>query len=385
MNESAQFPGESATIRNQPSEEGFSVRIESASGDGAYEVGRANAEMMLGGVRTENAPQYRFTAEDSLVNARAADLRGRHAYPHNLHVKGLGGNDHQFLLASSEVSRDYATDGIEVALSPESGVACLTTTAGFYEHSGHTAESATEEAYARVFKELSELDMHPLRIWNYMPGINDGADEAGNGASEIYKQFNAGRYKAWRAYDPDFSEVCAATGIGNSNPFKGIDITCLATKHQVVHLDNPNQVPFLEYDAGRFGVQPCSRRGTVHLAPTGLEIYIAGTASITGQDNRFAGDKEPKDIRLQTRQVLENIQVLVSQDNLKTYLGEDREVPEYGLADLKALRVYIRNEEDLPVVQGELEAAGIPEDQIMYLQADICRRPLDVEIEAMIV
>ncbi len=385
MSELIQFSGDSASIRNQPVEKGFLVHIECASGDEAYEVGRTNQKAMLGSVRAENAPQYRFTREDSLVNLRAADLRGIHTYPHDIHMKGLGGNDHQYLIASSEVTRTYEADGIETVRAPESGVACLTVTAGFHEQSGQTVESATEAAYTKLFEKVQELRMHPLRIWNYMPNINDGADSEGNGASELYKQFNAGRHKAWQAYDPDFSEVCSATGIGNTNPYKGIDITCLATKHPVIHLDNPNQIPFLQYDAERFGVQPCSRRGTIHLTPGGIEIYISGTASITGQDNRFAGDIEPKDIRMQTRQTLENIQALVSQENLAAYVSVDQDIPEYQLADLKALRVYIRNEEDLPIIQEELEAAGIPANQIMYLKADICRKLLDIEIEAMIV
>lgn len=361
------------------------MRVECASGNAAYEVGRSQEKKLLGGARTENAPQYQFTQEDSLVNARARDLRSNNAYPHDLHMRGLAGNDHQYFIAATEVTRKQTAGNVEVVEAPDSGVAYLTTVAGFHEQSGNTVETATQEAYTEIFHMLRELDMHPLRIWNYMPGINEGSDELGNGTSERYKQFNAGRYKAWLANNPDFSEVCAATGIGNEDPYDGIDIACLATKHPVVHLDNPQQIPFLEYNTERFGVHPCSRRGTVHLAPGGMEIYIAGTASITGQDNRFAGDKEPKDIRLQTRQTLENILALVSQENLAKYLGDTVEIPEYVLADLKALRVYIRNEEDLSIVREELESAGVLAEQTMYLRADICRRPLDIEIEAMLI
>jgi chorismate lyase/3-hydroxybenzoate synthase len=379
MNESIPI-FDNASIRNQLLEQELPAHVECASGDAAYEIGRSYREKMLGGVRTDNAPQYQFTPHDSLTNSRALDLRGTAAYPQNLYMRGLGGNDHQYLIAAHQVVRDYTAEGVETVLSPD-GVAYLSIDASFHED---TVEVATEKAYRDLFHELERLGMHPLRIWNYMPDINAGADEQGNGTSERYKQFNAGRYAAWKACDPDFSEVCAATGIGNAKPYNAVDITCLATKYPVVHLDNPNQVPFLKYDTERFGVQPCSRRGTVHCTPEGLEVYISGTASITGQENRFAGDNEPKDVRLQTQQTLENIQALISQENLATYLGDQYQIPKYSLSDLQAVRVYIRNEEDLPVIQEELEAAGISQDQIMYLQGDICRRPLDVEIEGLV-
>ena len=50
--------------------------------------------------------------------------------------------------------------------------------------------------------------------------------------------------------------------------------------------------------------------------------------------------------------------------------------------DTLACKVYVRDPSDLPVIQAELRAALGPAARPVYLQADICRRDLSVEIEA---
>jgi len=48
-----------------------------------------------------------------------------------------------------------------------------------------------------------------------------------------------------------------------------------------------------------------------------------------------------------------------------------------------ACKVYVRHPSDLPVIQKELRSAlGSASTHAVYLQADICRRDLSVEIEA---
>jgi len=50
--------------------------------------------------------------------------------------------------------------------------------------------------------------------------------------------------------------------------------------------------------------------------------------------------------------------------------------------DTLACKVYVRRPADLPLVQAELEAALGGGARVVYLQADICRQDLLVEIEA---
>jgi|GEM_PF-6884244 len=389
---------EATSQRHGLSEVTLPLEARGASGFEVFSLlDSASRGKMLGGVHGGDIQHLQH-------DYRAEQLRGTATYPRSLHMRHLGGQQFQYLLAEKAVVRDFETPAllkkyresqgkkasdIQIVTSPKAGIAQLEASPSFKEHTGLNLEQVAAQAYADLFLCLEELNMQPLRIWNYVPDINQGADAQGNGSSERYKQFNAGRHQAWLAANSDFSQVCAATGIGNLNTQDELQLTVLATKHPVVHLDNPHQTPFLQYDSEKFGVQPCSRRGTIHLPPTGFEVYIAGTASITGQENRHAGDNEPKNIRLQTKQTLDNIRVLISQKNLEHHLIEaavvlKKAVPIFQLSDLQAVRVYIRNEEDLPIIKEEMELAGIDLRQSMFVQADICRRPLDVEIEGMV-
>ena len=47
-----------------------------------------------------------------------------------------------------------------------------------------------------------------------------------------------------------------------------------------------------------------------------------------------------------------------------------------------AYKVYVRQPKDLPLIRAQLESALGPAAALLYLQADICRQDLAVEIEA---
>jgi hypothetical protein len=48
-----------------------------------------------------------------------------------------------------------------------------------------------------------------------------------------------------------------------------------------------------------------------------------------------------------------------------------------------AYKVYVRHSADLPLIQSQLHSALGSQTQVVYLQADICRQDLLVEIEAI--
>jgi len=83
------------------------------------------------------------------------------------------------------------------------------------------------------------------------------------------------------------------------------------------------------------------------------------------------------DVVLQTRQTIENIQYLISRENTSRH----------GIANdvcltMTALRVYIKEIDFLKSVKAEVDKvwSGIP---VLYIQADICREELLVEIEGL--
>jgi hypothetical protein len=48
-----------------------------------------------------------------------------------------------------------------------------------------------------------------------------------------------------------------------------------------------------------------------------------------------------------------------------------------------AYKVYVRDSTDLALIQSQLNTALGPKARLLYLQADVCRQDLLVEIEAV--
>jgi chorismate lyase/3-hydroxybenzoate synthase len=108
---------------------------------------------------------------------------------------------------------------------------------------------------------------------------------------------------------------------------------------------------------------PSFARATRCPASAGGWLLLSGTASIVGHKSLHHGDVE--------RQVEETL------DNLEELLPAD------GPARYAALKVYVRRPEDLPAVRAGVAARVGSALPVLYLQADICREELLVEIEGV--
>src|SRR5690606_7667363 len=100
-------------------------------------------------------------------------------------------------------------------------------------------------------------------------------------------------------------------------------------------------------------------------------VFISGTASIKGSETVHAGD-----CGKQTVTTLHNLALVAQSVGLGLDLGRSRGVK-------RRFVIYLRRAEDYPLVQRLLEERLFaPGDERIYLQADICRSDLMVEIEA---
>jgi chorismate lyase/3-hydroxybenzoate synthase len=73
---------------------------------------------------------------------------------------------------------------------------------------------------------------------------------------------------------------------------------------------------------------------------------------------------------------LDNLRLISSAAGLGEDLGVGRKLQRH-------FKVYVRHAGDLPAVQARLERSLLkPADSVIYLQADICRAELILEIEA---
>jgi chorismate lyase / 3-hydroxybenzoate synthase len=225
---------------------------------------------------------------------------------------------------------------------------------------------ATEQAYQEILRTLDALGYaHLIRVWNYVPEIN--RDTHG---TERYRQFNSARQAALlgsgRPVTGNVSAACAL-GAGAGSP---LVVYFLSSHIAPTFIENPRQISAYNYPPQYGARSPVFSRAAVLHEPDGMTLFISGTASIVGHRTIHAGDPAA-----QTRETLTNIEALLWEANRVT--GSE----EFTLEAL-ACKVYVRHPADLPVIQSELRAALGPTPRAVYLQADICRRDLAVEIEA---
>jgi chorismate lyase/3-hydroxybenzoate synthase len=225
---------------------------------------------------------------------------------------------------------------------------------------------ATEIAYREIFEVLKETEhRHLIRIWNYLPEINREAD-----GDERYRHFNSARQQAFRnSGRATVSTVPAASALG-SPAGSPISIYFLAARQPPRMIENPRQTSAYHYPP-KFGRHsPMFSRACVLTESAGTNLFVSGTASIVGHETIHQGD-----VAAQTRETIANINALLDEAN--RVVGSAR----YSLDGLK-FKVYVRQPSDLCAIERALAGALRSSASIVYLQADVCREDLLVEIEA---
>ncbi|HEY2465062.1 MAG TPA: hypothetical protein VGI32_13470 [Steroidobacteraceae bacterium] len=228
-------------------------------------------------------------------------------------------------------------------------------------------QRATEIAYQEIFDVLNATGhRHLIRIWNYLPEINAQA-----GDDERYRHFNSARQMAFRKSGrATMGTVPAACALG-SPAGSPLSIYFLAARRPARMIENPRQTSAYHYPP-KFGRHsPIFSRACVWGESAGARLFVSGTASIVGHETLHRGD-----VVAQTRETVVNIRALLEEAN--RIVGLNR----YSLNGLK-LKVYVRTPSDLPAIEATLSELLQPAASIVYLQADVCREDLLVEIEAV--
>lgn len=254
--------------------------------------------------------------------------------------------------ATDTVVRRGTTNGVRFACAGGLMFGMLRRTIG-PDGGAEAARSAYEALFERVGNEGFP---HLLRVSNYLPGIT--RMEAG---VERYRAFNAGRKQAFAARDRQAAQAPAACGLGCGG--NALMLFFLAGIEPGRNIENPRQVSAFRYPEQYGESRPIFARATV---AAGM-LFISGTASIVGHESRHVGD-----VAAQTDETLRNLDALLTEAAAQGG-GPARN-------DLR-LKVYLRHPHDRAVVQERLLAAGLP-PPVAFLQAEICRPELDVELEA---
>ena len=228
-------------------------------------------------------------------------------------------------------------------------------------------QRATEIAYQEIFDLLDETaHAHVIRIWNYLPNIN-----AQTGGDERYRHFNSARQMAFRKSGRAIAGTVPAASALGSPAGSPLCIYFLAARRPPKMIENPRQTSAYHYPR-KFGKHsPIFSRACVWGELGSGRLFVSGTASIVGHETIHRGD-----VIAQTRETMVNIGALLEEAN--RIVGSSR----YCLDCLK-LKAYLRNPSDLPDVEATLSAMLHPGLPIVYLQADVCREDLLVEIEAV--
>jgi chorismate lyase / 3-hydroxybenzoate synthase len=225
---------------------------------------------------------------------------------------------------------------------------------------------ATMTAYREIFEVLNKTEhRHLIRVWNYLPEINREAD-----GDERYRHFNSARQAAFRnSGRPTEGPVPAASALG-SPAGSPISIYFIAARDPPTMIENPRQTSAYYYPP-KYGVHsPSFSRACVLSEAAGTNLFVSGTASIVGCETIHHGDAAA-----QTRETIANIDAVLDETN--RVVGSAR----YSLDGLK-FKVYVRQARDLDAIKDALSASLHAGTSVVYLQADVCREDLLVEIEA---
>jgi hypothetical protein len=244
---------------------------------------------------------------------------------------------------------------------------------------------STESAFERlqsIFCTLGIGFSQIVRQWNYIEGILNHEHFDGQ-TKQNYQMFNEVRYNYYKNYR-DTVGFPAATGIGMSDQALHLDAFAISDNDNlhIQTISNPNQ-----FDSYQYGQEvlrkhsdelnnehlqaPQFERAKLLFTQQSSRLLISGTASIIGQDTVGIGDVEK-----QTEVTIENIEILSSKSNLvKCAPGLNIFPDKYSY-----LRVYVKEKNDIPKIKSICDDyfGDVP---TTYVQADICRDNLLVEIE----
>lgn len=245
--------------------------------------------------------------------------------------------------------------------------------------------TSSEKAFDAAVKILTAEGLsihHIIRQWNYIEEIACIAD--GGEGHQNYQVFNDVRSRYYDAgtFDQGYP---AATGIGMTTGGVIIGFIALSPSEKVTikPIHNPGQIDahkyselVLEGKATSGVVQKCTpkfERAKLVSIGSSHHIYVSGTASILGERTMYAGDVEN-----QTITTIENIFRLFSKENQEA-LGLRFDL---STIQFSHLRVYVKFQEDIPLVQ-RICQERLNSSSSLFLQSDVCREDLLVEIEGV--
>jgi enamine deaminase RidA (YjgF/YER057c/UK114 family) len=222
---------------------------------------------------------------------------------------------------------------------------------------------------------------HVVRTWLYLGHITGP-----EGDLERYMELNRARTDFYQRIRFGSSHLLprveravypASTGIGMKGHGLVMSATAVDTRRKDVMwapLENPLQTPVYENERVYSPKSPKFVRAMASVMGDCVTMWVSGTASIVNSKTQHIGDP-----RLQTEQTIDNIEQLISRENLASHGIQGAGA---ALTDLARVRVYVKRPQDYRVCR-EVCARRFKKVPILYTVADVCRSDLLVEMEGV--
>jgi chorismate lyase/3-hydroxybenzoate synthase len=226
----------------------------------------------------------------------------------------------------------------------------------------HGLAAATSATYRKLLHRTRTMGYPQLvRIWNFIPDIHHGCGEEDN-----YLRFNRGRALVFDEFAMPATRYPAATVVG-SPAGTPLTVIVLASRIEPLAVENPRQTSAWRYPRQYGPHPPAFARAMLLPHRAGATLFISGTASIVGHESRHSR------IGPQLREALANIETLKA--------AARERLPGCPAPSRGSWLVYLRDAADRDAIAPEVRQWLGDGDAVAFLQADICRRELLVEIE----
>lgn len=232
-------------------------------------------------------------------------------------------------------------------------------------------EFPLEGSTLQLYRDLLDIvgDGQPIyRIWNYLPDINGKTD-----GLENYRWFNVGRHRAYHErFDQKMSaHISAASAVGMGG--QKLALAFIAGEAPARGIENPEQIPAHRYPSAYGPKSPSFIRGSTANIGGVDTAFLSGTSSIKGHTTVGQGD-----FVSQFETTIENIRIVAEQMGCPTAVSFDSPLRRH-------FKFYLRHAENFAQAR-ELFARTVGEKttaETIFLQADICRSDLALEIEGI--
>jgi chorismate lyase / 3-hydroxybenzoate synthase len=221
--------------------------------------------------------------------------------------------------------------------------------------------ASVQRAYLALGRFVRGLERHPIRIWNFVPGIGDRF-----GALDRYMVFNRGRFEALARLDLEPRPTSSAVGVESDD----LVIEMLAAATPGTAVENPRQISSWNYSPCYGPTPPCFARATVAALAGRRWLLIGGTASIVGEESCH-----PDNVGAQLDETFANLCAVIESVAPRTA---------DPLMLIEDARVYVARPEHASEIADAVQRRFDGARRIELALSTVCRPELLVEIEGRV-